>query len=168
MRGYFKNRRFIYILAGLIILIAGMIGLIISFSVTTKELEKLRNQYKEMRSLKDEFLSVRDRIDALERKEKLTKINDIIPAVEDVFSSLGLRNKIKSIMPAGNREVSGSIEVMAEVSVEKVSMNEMINLFYKIENAPMLLVLKKADIKTSFERPELLNLILMISLIHEK
>jgi hypothetical protein len=44
-------------------------------------------------------------------------------------------------------------------------MNEMVNVLYSIENAPMLLVIKKINIKTSFENPELLNITMTLSLV---
>ncbi len=165
---YFRNRRFIYYSAGLIILLIFITGIIIALSAARGELERLRSQHNEMVLLKDEFLSLKTRIDTIERKKNLMKINGVIPAVDEVFSSLGLKNRIKSIKPSGTKEMSGSIEEEAEVLAEKLSMNEMVNLFYKIENAPMLLVLKKVNIKTSFEKPDLLNLTIVISLVHEK
>lgn len=121
-----------------------------------------------MITLKDEFILLRNKIDSLERKKKLIKIKGIMPAVDDVVSSLGLKNRIKSVKPLGSKDISGDVEEEAEVVLEKLSMNEAVNLFYRIENAPMLLVLKSARIKTAFEAPDLLNLTLVISLVYEK
>jgi len=168
IRDYIKDKRAIYLSSCLIILLIIAIGLVILLSSAKKGLERLSTQYNEMGFLRDEFLVLKNRIDTVEKRKKLTKINGIIPALDDVVSSLGLKVRIKSIKPVGNREALNSIEEDAEVSVEKLSMNEMVNLFYKIENAPMLLILKRADIKTSFEKPDLMNLTLAISLVHEK
>lgn len=168
MRGYLSSKRDAYMFAGLILLIITVIGFFAYFLTSNRELARIKSQYAEMSLLNEEFISLKAKVDEAERKKKLSKINGVIPALDEVFSPLGLKNRIKSIKPAGSREISGSIEEEADVSVEKVSMNEMVNLFYKIENSPMLLVIKKAGIKTSFEKPDLLNLNLTVSFIHEK
>ncbi|MBI4685025.1 MAG: hypothetical protein HY755_07480 [Nitrospirae bacterium] len=168
MTAYFRDRRILYLSVMLAVLFISAIAVIRIHSSEIKELDSLRGRQKEIVMLKNEFFPLRTRIDALERKKSLTKVNGVVSAVEDIFSTLGLRSKIKSIKPLGSRDVSGEIEEDAEVTVEKITMNEIVNLFYRIDNAPILLVLKKADIKTSFERPELLNLTIMISLVHGK
>ena len=47
-------------------------------------------------------------------------------------------------------------------------MNEMVNMLYKIENAPMALSLKRVNIRTAFEDPALLNISMTLSLIRNK
>ena len=65
-------------------------------------------------------------------------------------------------------EVKDGFEEEADISVEKVTMNEMVNIFYRIENAPMILTVKKASIKKSFDNPELLNISLILSFLKPK
>jgi hypothetical protein len=84
------------------------------------------------------------------------------------FLSVGLRDKVKTVKSAGKRELKEGTEEDADISIEKVSMNEMVNIFYKIENAPMILIIKKATIKKSFENPELLNITLSLSFLKTK
>lgn len=167
MREFFKQRRFIYFLVPIILLIA-IAGIFAFLSSAKKELEGVRAQHKEMLLIKEELLSLKTRLEPLEGRKDLTKVKGIIPAIEDVFSSIQLKNKIKSIKPVGKRELSDSVEEEAEVSVEKVDMNEMVNLFYRIENSPMLLVLKRVNIRKSFERPELMNISMLISVVYAK
>lgn len=150
------------------VLIISVSGIAFSLYVNNNKLENSKDQYNEMIALKDEFLLLKDKIDSLERKKKLIKVKGIIPAVDEVVSSLGLKNRIKSVKPLGSRDISGDVEEEAEVILEKLSMNEAVNLFYRIENAPMLLVLKNARMKTAFEGPDILNLTLVISLVYEK
>lgn len=136
-----------------------MIGL---FSSAKSALSTSRSSHREMLSLKDDYLVLRGKIDSLERKKKLTRVQGIIQAVDNVSEPLGLKEKVKSVKPLSSTEKG---EEKAEVSVQSVSMNEMVNLLYAVENAPMLLVVRKINIKTSFENPEQLNLSLTLSLI---
>ena len=163
-----KNKRFISVLSVFIVFI-----IIISFAIRLlssekRELKLLREQQKEMIIVKDEFLSLKQRIDAVESKKNLSNVQGIVQAVDEVFLSIGLKDKVKTVKSTGRRDMKDGFEEEAELQIEKVSMNEMVNIFYKIENAPMVLTIKKASIKKSFENPELLNIILTLSFLKAK
>jgi len=163
-----KNRKMLYFLSGLVgfvIVLALGINLLLS---ERRELDQLKDQRKEMLLLKDEFLSLRQKINFVEGRKNLSNVQGIVQAVDEVFSSVGLRDKVKTVKSAGKRETRDGFEEEADISVEKVSMNEMANIFYRIERAPMVLTIKKAAIKKSFENPELLNLTLVISFLKAK
>jgi general secretion pathway protein M len=163
-----KNRKMLFIFAGLagfFILLALGINLLLA---ERRELNQLKDQRKEILLLKDEFLSLRQKINFVEGRKNLSNVQGIVQAVDEVFSSIGLRDKVKTVKSAGKRETRDGFEEEADISIEKVSMNEMANIFYRIERAPMVLTIKKATIKKSFENPELLNLTLVISFLKAK
>jgi hypothetical protein len=168
LRELLKHRKLLYLLSGLvgfvIVLVVG-VNLLVS---ERRELNQMKDQRKEMMMLKNEFLSLRQRINFVEGKKNLSNVQGIVQAVDEVFSSVGLRDKVKTVKSAGKRETRDGFEEEADIFVEKVSMNEMANIFYRIERAPMVLTIKKATIKKSFESPELLNLTLVISFLKAK
>lgn len=128
----------------------------------------LKAQRDELAQLKAEYTAVRDRVDAVESKKSLSKVEGINQAVDQVFRSLGLSQKVKSVKSIGTWDKKYGIEEEAEVQVEKVTMNELTNIFYRMENAPMILSISKADMKTSFDSPTLLNITMTVSLIRPK
>jgi general secretion pathway protein M len=163
-----RHKKTLYILFGLVSF-AIVLGLAINILWSDRrELKQLRDQKKEMMLLKAEFLSLRQRINLVEGKEHLSDIQGIVQAVDEVFSSTGLRDKVKTVKSTGRRETRDGFEEEADVSIEKISMNEMVNIFYRIEHAPMVLIIKKATVKKSFENPELLNLALDLSFLKVK
>lgn len=139
-----------------------------TYSSLGKDLRNLKNQRQELLLLKDEFLSLKSRIDAVEGKRSLTKVEGIVQAVDEIFLPLGLKGKVKSVKPTGTKETKEATEEEAEVQLERVDMNEMVNIFYRIENVPLTLSIKKATIKTSFEHPTHLNITMTIALIKLK
>lgn len=147
-----------------VLIVLGILLVNVLLSAKT-ELAQLRVQQKEMSLLKDEFASLKNRVDSLKGRRSLTKVGGIVQATDEVFATSGLKDKIKSLKPVGRREIKDALEEEAEVHIEKVNMNEMINIFYKIENAPMILSIKKATIKTSFENPELLNITMTLAFV---
>ena len=168
MTDLLKNRKILSLITGILVFIFLVAYGMHMLSSERKELKMLKEQQKEMLILKDEFLSLRQRIGLVEDRKNLSNTQGIAQAVDEVFSSISLRDKVKTVKSAGKRELKEGTEEDADISIEKVSMNEMLNIFYKIENAPMILTVKKATIKKSFENPELLNITLSLSFLKTK
>lgn len=148
-------------------LILSILMLNVSISLKKKN-AVLKAQRTELAQLKEEYTVLKDRVDSVENKKSLVKVEGIVQAVDDIFRSLGLSQKVKSVKSTGTWDKKYGVEEEAEAQIEKVSMNEMANIFYKIENAPMILSISKTTLKTSFDSPTLLNITMTISLIKPK
>ncbi|MDP2167883.1 MAG: hypothetical protein Q8J64_06090 [Thermodesulfovibrionales bacterium] len=148
--------------------IAGSIALFNYSSSLKREVTDLKARQKELIALKDEYQSLKGRVDTVEGKKSLTKVEGIVSAVDEVFQSIGLKQSLKSVKPTAQRELADSVEEEAEIQIEKVGMNEMVNIFHKFDTAPMLITVKKTTIKTSFDNPSLLNITITASLIKPK
>lgn len=133
-----------------------------------KELENLKSRSKEIALLRDEYLSLKAKVDSVEGRKNLTQVRGIVQAVEEVFLSAGLKQKLKSVKPTGVKELKDAVEEEADVHAEKVDINEAVNIFYRIENAPAAISIKKTVIKTSFDSPALLNITMTLALIKQK
>ena len=168
MRELLKDKRLIYISSGLILFVVIAVYGINLLSSERRELKLLNDQRKEMLILKDEYVSLKKRVDSAESRKDLSSAQGIVQAVDEVFQSTGLKDKVKTVKSTNRRDMKEGTEEEAELLIEKVSMNEMVNIFYKIENAPMILTIKKAAIKKSFENPELLNVSLTLSFLKMK
>ena len=141
----------------------------VSVFVSSKnELAGARARQKEFASLKSEYQSLKSGIDVIESKKSLTNVKGILQAVDEIFVSLGLKQRIRSVKPLTTKEAPGVVEEEAEVQVERVNINEAVNLLYKIENAPMSIFIKKAAMKASFENPANLDITMTIALVRPK
>lgn len=130
-----------------------------------RELTALKKKQREFSALAGEYRSLKGSISALERKKTLTKSASIAQAIGDISRSLGVAGKVKSIKGTGARQTPNQMnEETAEIQIEKLSINEVVQLLYKIENAPMILAMKTVVIKKSFENPELLDVTMTVSL----
>jgi hypothetical protein len=163
-----KDRR---IMTAIVVLVVFAVFVIVSLNVIAsqkRELELLREQAREMLVLKNEYLGLREKILQVEHRKSLTNVQGVVQAVDEIFGPLGLKDKVKSVKSGGSREMTDGVEEGADVRLEKISMNEMVNIFYRIENVPMIITVKKAVIKKSFENPELLDISLDLSLVRSK
>lgn len=161
------DKRFLIPSSLALALILCIVMINVSVSLRKKN-ASLKSQRDELLQLKDEYTAVKDRVDAVEGKKSLTKIAGIDQAIDEVFRSLGLSQKLKSVKSIGTWDKKYGIEEEAEVQVEKVTMNELVNIFYRIENAPMILSISKTNMKTSFDSPALLNITMTVSLVKPK
>jgi hypothetical protein len=134
-----------------------------------KERSSLSVKRKEILALRDDYLSLRAALNAAEaRKTGGGKPAGIVQTIDELFGSMGLSQKVKSVKSTEARDRKYAVEEEAEVELEKVNMNEMTNIFYRIENGPFLLSVRKSDIKTNFENPALLNITMTVDLIKPK
>ena len=130
-----------------------------------KELSEWTAKYDEFYTLTNKYGSLVARVNTIEQKKTLTKTSSITQAMGDISLSLGIKEKMKSVKLTGTKKVMDQIsEESAEIQMEKLNMSEVVNLFYKIENAPMILAVKRVAIKKSFENPELLDVTMSVSL----
>ena len=134
-----------------------------------KELDMLKAKQKELTVLSREYKLLKENVDLVEQRSTVAQVRGIANAVDMLSSSVGMKGKTKSVKVTGTREILGSmIEETAEVQMEKVSMNELVNVFYRVQEAPMILSVKRAMIKKTFENPELLEITMTLSIFARK
>jgi general secretion pathway protein M len=168
MREIMKDKKVILGIAGVAIFII-MISVALSILASERrDLLRLKEQRKEMIALRDTLLLLGGKVRTVEAKKGLSNVEGIAQAVEEVSSSVGLKDRVKTVKSTGKRETRDGFEEEADVYIEKVTMNEMVNMFYRIRNAPMVLTVKKITIKKSFENPELLNISMILSFLKSK
>lgn len=162
MRGL-DRKRWLVSIAVVAVFLTSIAIAIRALSSRAEVVRVLRDQRQEMVLLKDEVLSLRRKIEPAERRKSLSNVQGVLQAVEEVFSPIGLKDRVKTVKVIYRKETKEGVEEAADLVVERLTMNEMVNVFYRIEHVPFLLAIKKATIKQSFENPELLNLSLTLS-----
>jgi hypothetical protein len=119
-------------------------------------------------ALGDAYLSLRTSLNAVEGGKTAAKTGGIVQTADELFRSLGLEQKVKSVKSTDARERKFAVEEEAEITLEKVTMNEMANIFYRIENGPFLLSVRRSAIRTNFENPTLLDITMTVDLVKPK
>jgi hypothetical protein len=165
---YWQNqaqRRTALILIVLAVLYILIIPGLIWTQSAEKELSILKTKYQEFSILAAEYGILKENVNAIEQKKTLTKINSIAQAMDEIASPLGIKGKVKSIKGTGTkRTIEKMSEESAEIQIEKLNMTELMHVLYKIENAPMILAVKKVTMKKSFETPDFLDVTMTVSL----
>ena len=136
---------------------------------SSKEVDTLKSKRNELALLASEFSGLKGQVDVVELRTIPPQGKGIASVVDDIVLSLGIKGKLKAVKGLGSREIKGPMtEESAEVQLEKMDMNELVNMFYRIGEAPVILSVRRAAIKKSFENPELLDVTMTIALFTKK
>lgn len=125
--------------------------------------EELNSQLKEMQMLREELIHIKDIVESKGKKIGLTKVSSVVSTLEQMLDNIRLKAKV--IKPLEKKRIKEFIEEDAELEIEGIDLNAIVNLFYRIENSPVPLKIKRATIKTSFENPNVFILSLTVSLM---
>jgi general secretion pathway protein M len=151
-------------LGALIILVLTIPVIILERSKQT-EVKRLRARTNEFSKLAAEYTPLAARIQGFQGRSTLTKTSGIAQVLEDMVNTLGMKDRLKSVKGSGSKPLKGDLhEESAEVVLEKLTMNEIVNLLHRLDTAPLMLSMKRFSLKKSFERPNLLDITMTLSL----
>ena len=160
-----ENIRFIIALAASALLFAFALS---THSGAKEELVSIRAQSMEIGSMKAEFQTLKARTDTLEARIALARASGVTQAVDEVFSSVGLKDRIKSLKQLGTEDLGEAIKQEVQVRAEGLNVNEAANVLYAVQSAPMLMSVKKLTMKKSFDEPDLLELTVTLAFVKRK
>jgi general secretion pathway protein M len=117
-----------------------------------KELLPLRVAYRSARLISDQQAG---KMAALRPDDSLAKI------VEEI----GIKGKGVKMTPLKGEERNGVVEDSADVRIEGLTANEMVNLVYRLEKGSRPISLKKANLRVRFDDPSRFDLALTVALL---
>ncbi|HBA88639.1 MAG TPA: general secretion pathway protein GspM [Geobacter sp.] len=82
-----------------------------------------------------------------------------------VIEEIGIKGRGSQIKPVKGEDVPGYVEDAAEVRMEGLSANEVVNLIHRLEKGARPMTVKKALIKQRFDDPSKLDIVLTIALL---
>ena len=133
----------------LIVLLATAVGWSV-LSAKVQVLEKKRaareTVLKELLPLKAAYLSARLASDQLNGRMASLRPDDT-PA--KIIEDTGIKGKSVKIVPLKGEERSGFTEDAADIRIEGLTLNEAVNLLYRLEKGGRPLVIKKSNLRVS-------------------
>ncbi|HIJ88782.1 MAG TPA: general secretion pathway protein GspM [Desulfuromonadales bacterium] len=148
-----------------IILLATAVGWsMLSAKVVALEKKRTAREtvLKEMLPLKTAYLSARTSSDQLHGRMASLRPDDS-PA--KVIEELGIKGKSVKIVPLKGEDRPGVIEDAADIRIEGITLNEAINILYRLEKGSRPLVIKKSNLRIRFDDPSRSDLTLVLALL---
>lgn len=149
----------------LIVLLAAAVGWS-ALAARVQALEKKRASreavLKELLPLKVTYLSARRSSDQLSGRMASLRPDDS-PA--KIIEDTAIKGKTIKIVPLKGEDRSGFSEDAADIRIEGLTLNEAINLIYRLEKGSRPLVIKKSNLRTRFDDPTRCDLSLILALL---
>lgn len=86
-------------------------------------------------------------------------------SVAKMIDEIGIKGKSSQIKPLKGEDRPGFIEDAAEVKIDGISANETLNLIFRLEKGGRPVVIKKANLKTRYDDPAKLDVVLNVTLL---
>jgi general secretion pathway protein M len=116
----------------------------------------------EMLVLKQRYLEAASNSQRLANRMAATRPDDS-PA--KIFEEIGIKGKNSQIKPLKGEDRANFVEDAAELRVEGVTGNELVNLIYRLEKGPRPLLVKKTLIKNRFDDQSRFDVTLTVALL---
>jgi general secretion pathway protein M len=149
----------------LIVLLATAVGWsLLSDRVQALEMKRAAREtvLKELLPLKSTYLSVRQSSDQLNGRIASLRPDDS-PA--KIIEDIGIKGKSVKIVPLKGEDRHGFTEEAADIRIEGLTVNEAINLLYRLEKGSRPLVVKKSNLRIRFDDPSRCDLNLILALL---
>lgn len=153
-------------LAAVTVLAACAVLLVISIAMMSAARSRYANisaNHNEAKLVNADYMQMIARLKRLEGKVgSMPDVAGVASAVDRLIAPIGLNEKLKSQRNLSSVDPS---EEKAELVFEALTMNELVNLVYNVDDAPYLLVIRNVEMKTNFQDPERLDMVMTISFI---
>jgi outer membrane murein-binding lipoprotein Lpp len=156
------DRKTLIVLGAVVVSVLMLLGSLVWSGSAASRLSEIEKAHAEMSRVGGELKGLRARVDSLERKSAAAGGKGLLAFVDQITESIGVKEKLasqKSIPSTSAREEK------AELSFEKLSLNEIANLLYRIEAQPVLLLVSRVVMAPSFDEPNLIMLDMTVSLV---
>lgn len=137
-----------------------------ALSAKVQALEKKRAAreavLKDLLPLKMTYQAARQSSDQLNSRLASLRPDDS-PA--KIIEETGIKGKSVKIVPLKGEERSGFTEDAADIRIEGLTLNEAVNLLYRLEKGNRPLVVKKSNVRVRFDDPSRCDLSLVLALL---
>ena len=134
-------------------------GKIAKKRVEVENITRLRAQYMEAHK---QLADIKVKLD------KMEKGFSVLSFIEDLANKENIRENIGSVKPKKIPLNDNYDENIVELKMANVSLKELIDFIYKIENSGHLLKVKRLRIKTRYDNRDLLNVTLQVTTYKRK
>ena len=117
---------------------------------------------RDLLPLKVAYLSARQAADQLNGKMASLRPEDS-PA--KIIEDAGIKGKSIKIAPLKSEERNGFLEDSADIRIDNLTLNEAVNLLYRLEKGNRPLLIKKCNLRVRFDDPSRCDLNLILSLM---
>jgi len=159
----FSSRERVFVSAG-VVLTAALLGYHFLVSPLIDRLEVLdrlilqkEKEIADMNQLRQRYLASQQKISAVEGRIIQDKGFSLLSFVEGIAVKNQVKDRIVFIRPQPFQVLGEYREVAVEIKLENVTLAQVVKFFETLQNSPQFLRVKRAQLKTRYNDPKLLD-----------
>ncbi len=120
-------------------------------------------QLEEINSLSGGLIKIKHLVETREKKLNSGRNKGVVTILDEILDSLKLQaGKLK---PSDKKRVNDYTEENAELEINRLDLNEVVNLLHRIESSPSPMKVKSVNIQPVFDNNDLFIINLTVSLL---
>ena len=128
-----------------------------------------RGEVEKISRLREQYMQAHKQLEDIKAKlDQMEKGFSVLSFIEDLANKENIRNKIGSMKPKKNPLNDTYDENIVELQMDNVSLSELVDFIYKVENSGHLLKVKRLRVKTRYDDRDLLNVTLQVTTYKKK
>lgn len=173
IREYLGARRFAYLKAAVFPLAAVVLVLLTGLFTNSagERFSRKKAEAARFNLMMEGYLPARSAMSHLEKKLLMPASKEAGAVMEELGAGLGIGKKITSYKPfdeKGEEVQKGYEQKGVEIKADGLSLNELVNLLYRIENYRNLLLVREFSMKVRFDNQALYDVNMRLVLVSRK
>ena len=153
----------------LMILYLGVDSVLQGYDKLEGKIAKKRVEVEKITRLREQYMVAHKQLTDIKKKlDQMEKGFSVLSFIEDLANKEEIRENIGSMKPKKIPLNDDYDESIVELKMDNVSLSELIDFIYKIENSGHLLKVKRLRIKTRYDNRDLLNVTLQVTTYKRK
>ncbi len=143
-----------------------------NFQQTLHKLERksaaTRGELVQLRKSIQEYRELENKLQQISPPTAAAGHTNLITTVESATQQIGARSQLIYVRPQPDKVRADLIEEGVEIKLEKLFLNQLVELLYQLESAQQQLKVSQLRIRTRFDNPEQLDTVMVLSRFREK
>lgn len=153
----------------LVILYLGVDSVLQGYDKLEGKIATKREEVEKITRLREQYMEAHKQLtDIKEKLDQMEKGFSVLSFIEDLANKENIRENVGSMKPKKIPLNDSYDENIVELKIDNVSLSELVDFVYKIENSGHLLKVKRLLIKTRYDNHDLLNVTLQVTTYKRK
>jgi general secretion pathway protein M len=128
-----------------------------------RQIVTARQQLNELRTMQQDYQRQKSVVDSINSQLKKQPNFAIFSRLEELAGQTGIRSKIVHMKPTVSTPNEVYKEESVEVKMEGVTLEQLVQYLYQVENSPQLLKIKRLEMKPRFDNRQILTTTFRVS-----
>ncbi len=134
-----------------------------SLDLLDRKIASRQKQVREVQALRGQYLALQQKLNEAEKRLARGESFSLFSFVESLATRVASKENLVYMRPQPSSVKEGFREDSVEIKLDKIRLNQLVQLLYELETTDAVLQVKNLRLKTRFEDRTLLDAVLTVS-----